>query len=333
MKNKRGFEIQFNWIFVLIAGAAILMFFTAVVVKQKSVSETSAKATVLRGVESIIIGAGVSTDTTNIVDIPNSDIQVRCGTISLGSLSKQYQNLILFAPSIIKGNKLITQTMPFSLPYRATNLLYLTSPQLRYIIIGSTQLAEEVNKSLPSSIKKEFYSSMPQIKNENNYRVRFVVFEDMIDLPESLERMPDSDVSALRVVGDNEKGTVEFYQKRGTLWLLKGSFVYIGKQSLIGAVYADTIDLYECSMKNTLLRLNFITKIQTERTNKLIELASSRRDLQCYQFYNKALTHLNSIYSESTTFPNIAVDAISDSAKSLANENKNAQVYSCASLY
>ena len=48
MKNKKGFEMQFNWIFVLVAGMVILLFFTMVVVEQKGVSETTAKATVLK---------------------------------------------------------------------------------------------------------------------------------------------------------------------------------------------------------------------------------------------------------------------------------------------
>ena len=67
--NKKGFEIQFNWIFVLVAGTAIILFFTVVVIKQKNVSETSTKATILKSMEAVITGASVSTDTTNIIDI------------------------------------------------------------------------------------------------------------------------------------------------------------------------------------------------------------------------------------------------------------------------
>src|SRR3989338_8645926 len=213
MMNKKAFEMQFNWIFVLVAGAAILLFFTVVVVKQRSVSETSTKTTVLKSIEAIITGASISTDTINIINIPSSDIEISCNRVSLGSLSRQYQSLILFAPSLVKGNRLITQTLAFSTPYRATNLLYITSPQLRYIIIGNTNLANEINKSLPSDLKKEFYQSVPQIKNLNNYKVRFIVFGDMVDFPKALEKMPDYDATAVRINGDNEKGIIEFYQK------------------------------------------------------------------------------------------------------------------------
>ncbi|MBS3114572.1 hypothetical protein J4448_05715 [Candidatus Woesearchaeota archaeon] len=333
MMNKKGFEIQFNWIFVLVAGTAIILFFTVVVIKQKNVSETSTKATILKSMEAVITGASVSTDTTNIIDIPNSDIEVDCGRVSIGGVSKQYQSLVLFAPSLIKGNKLITQTLAFSTPYRATNLLYITSPQMRYIIIGDSKLAKEINKSMPSELKKEFYQSMPEIKNMNNYKIRFVLFENLIDFPKALEKMPDSDVTAIKINGDSEKGIIEFWQKESNSWLSKGTSFYIGKQSLIGAIYADTLDVYECNMRNVFSRLNLVTKIYAERTKKLTQGATSGRQFQCNQFYSNALSQLNSIFAASSNFNKGNIDVIADSAKSLSSENKNAQIYSCTLIY
>lgn len=333
--DKKAFEIQFNWIFVLVAGAAILLFFTAVIVKQKNVAETSTKATVLKSIEAIISGTSASTDTTNIIDIPNSDIDIECNKVSVSGaerVSKQYQSLILFAPSLIKGNKLITQTLDFSIPYRITNLLYITSPQLRYVVIGTNDLASEINKSLPVELKKEVYQSMPEIKNLNNYKVRFVIFQDaMINLPKSLEKMQDSDVTAVKINGDIEKGEIEFWQKNGASWQSKGVSIYIGKQTLIGAVYADTLDMYECSMRNVFSRINLVTKIHTERTQKLIQLAVSNTD--CNQFYSNGLTHLNNIFTASLNFNKQNVDTISEYSKSLSDQNKNAQEYSCPLIY
>ena len=334
MTNKKAFEMQFNWLFVLVAGAAILLFFMVVVVKQKNVSETSTKATVLKSMEAIITGAGVSTDTINKIVIPNSDIEVSCGRISIGGVTKQYQNLILFAPGLIKGDRLITQTSSFSTPFRATNLLYMTSQQLRYIIIGDNSLAKEINRSLPSEIKKEFYISKPEIKNSNNYKVRFVIVGDMIEFPKALEKMPDADVTAVRINGDSEKGAIEFWQKEGNSWLSKGSSVYIGKSSLIGAVYADNPDLYECNMQNVFSRINLVTKIYAERTKILVQnSALSGRQVQCNQFYNNALAKLNSIFAASSSFNKENADAIVEHARSLTNENRNAQIYSCALIY
>ena len=334
MINKKAFEIQFNWIFILVAGAAIILFFTVVVVKQKSISDTSIKTTILKSIEAIITGASVSKDTINIIDIPSSDIKVSCGRITIDGTSKTYQNLILFAPSLIKGNKLTTQTLTFSVPYRATNLLYITSQHLRYIIIGDTTLAKEINKSLPSNLKKEFYKTEPQLKDSNDYKVRFIVFGNMINFPKSLGKMPDSDVSAVRVIGNDEKGTIELYQKDKDTWLLKDTSDYIGKQSLIGAIYADTIEVYECNMQNAFSRLNLVTRVYIDRTNQLIIAnAISERDIQCNQIYNNALVQLDIINDLSSNFNAHNIDILLDASNLLAIENKNAQINSCTLMY
>ena len=332
--NKKAFEVQFNWIFVLIAGAAILLFFTVIVIKQKGVAETSTKATILKSIEAIITGAGVSTDTTNIISIPSSDIDISCNRVSLGIVSKQHENLILFAPSLVKGDKLITQTMSFNVPYRATNFLFITSPQLRYIIIGSSSLAKEINRTLPSDLKKEFYPQIQEIKNSNNYRIRFIILSDMVEFPESLAKMPDFDVTAIKINGDIEKGTLEFWQKDRTSWQAKGSAPYIGKASLIGAVYTDDLEMYNCNMQNAFSRLNLVTKIYIDKTKKLVQKESvSASQIQCNQFYNNGLAQLSGIFSASSSFSHQNVNVISDSAKSLAGENKNAQIFSCTLIY
>lgn len=333
--KKKGFEIQFNWVFVLVAGAAILLFFTVFIYKQRTLSEVSTKTTILKSIEAIIIGAGVSIDTTRIVDVPNANIEVECNRVSIGGVSKQYQNLILFAPSLIKGDRLITQTLAFSLPYRATNLLYITSDKLRYIIIGDSEFAEEINKSLPTELKKEFYPSSTSVRNLNNYKVRFVVFENpMIDFPLALQNMQDSDVTALHISGDSKKGSIDFYGKNSNIWQLKGSSFYIGKQALIGAVYSDTNESYECNMKHVFARLKLITKIYKDKTQKLHGTAS----IQCQDFYNKALPLLEEIDTEALklekfTFDQATFDSLTSAAEQLNNENKEAQKSSCTLIY
>lgn len=332
MMNKKGFEIQFNWIFVLVAGAAILLFFAAIVVKQKSVSEASTKAIVLKSIDAIITGASVTTETTKREDIPYSEIGVECNRVTIGGVSKQYQNLILFSPGSIYGSKLLWQTASFSVPYRATNLLYITSPQIRYIIIGSSELAADINRSMSPDISKESYQSMPSIQNSNNYKVRFIIFGAMISLPGSLQKMPDSDVTAIKIDGDAKEGAIDFYQKNGNAWLLKGSSAYIGKQSLIGAAYSDTLEMYQCNMKNVFSKLNLVTRVYHGKISELINHLSSSQ-LACSQFYSKALSEFNKISSATSSFSKENMNIIADSAGSLDNINNDAKKFSCPLIY
>lgn len=332
--NKKAFEIQFNWLFVLVAGAAILLFFTFIIVKQKSISDISTKSIVLRSVEAIITGTIASTDTTNIVDIPKSEIEISCGRISLGTISKQYQSMALFAPGIISGNKLITQTSMFNAPYRALNLLYITSPDVRYILIGESALAKEINKSLPKDIRKEFYTStlIPSIRNQNNYKVRFIFFNDVNEkVLENFKAASDSDVTAIKVIGDGEnKGTIEFYQKNELSWEKLKAEPYLTKSLLLGAVYSDTPETYGCNANNTFARLRLITQIYSERATNLKDI----EDEQCRQIYETALDDLNDILMASSDFDKEGnIEIIAAAAKSLSAKNKEAQKSSCTLIY
>ncbi len=334
MTGKKGFEIQFNWMFILIAGAAILLFFTTLVIKQKDISSASLRSTTLKSVEAIIAGSSVSKETTNLLEMPDIGIEVECGRVSIEGISKQYQNLILFAPSLIKGSQFISQTSDFSNPYKATNLLYMTSSNVRYILVGNTELAKEINKSLPAYLKKEFYPVLPQLKGANNYKVKFIFFETIGDLPKFTESISNKDVAAIKIEGTQEKGIIYFYQRNSNSWELKGTSAYIGRQSLIGAVYSDSLKSYECSMENTFLRLNLVTQIYLGRTNELIQIGQSADYGQdCNFIYTDALIHLNSISAASSRFNKENIDELAASAKLLAENNKRAQLYSCPLIY
>src|SRR3989344_9700468 len=258
MRSKKAFEVQFNWVFVLIVGAAILVFFTAIAIKQKNVSEASAGVTVLKSMQAIVSSASVSTGTTKAVNIPNSKIEIGCNKISVGSASKQYGSLVLFAPNLVKGDKLITKTLPFSMPYRVTNFLYMTSPNVRYILVGDSELAKQANKSLPQELNKELHIAVPVPEDKNDHKVRFVFFGgvDAGALSE-FENMPDGDVTALEVSKiSNDYGRLNFYKKSSSSWEAHGSgSYYIGVNSLIGAIYSDELETYDCNMRNAFSRL------------------------------------------------------------------------------
>ena len=67
--EKRGqIEITFNWIYIVIAGAVILLFFFSLVVKQKQISEERLSNEVVQIMSSILTGAGVSEKTKNFID-------------------------------------------------------------------------------------------------------------------------------------------------------------------------------------------------------------------------------------------------------------------------
>ena len=340
MRNKRAFEIQFNWIFVLIAGAAILIFFASIIIKQKNISQTTSNIEMLKQMENIIAGASVSTDTIVPLEIPNFEIKISCNRVSVGLSSNQYQALILFAPTLIKGNKLVTQTQAFKEPYRSTNLLFITSTQVKYILVGGDVLFKEMNKTLPVELDKETFSlyDPSKIRNTNNYKVKLIFFNVNFpsSVPDSLAKMPDSDVTAIRVNGDIGKGTIDFYKKSDKVFTLTDNSAYIGKSSLIAAIYAENSELYKCNMNNVFSKNVLVTKVYK---GKIEEFVAQPTRPECRQIYTDSLPYLNKIESASSKLakaPKIEVqdiDEISSASEYLTIQNKEAQKFSCPMIY
>jgi hypothetical protein len=76
--NKKGFELQFHWIFVLIAGALILSFFFMVANKQKNLSQDRLQLTLATEIENIFTGAIISRGTAQKMPTPPQGITFEC---------------------------------------------------------------------------------------------------------------------------------------------------------------------------------------------------------------------------------------------------------------
>ena len=339
-KGRKGFEIQFNWIFVLVAGAAILLFFSLVAIKLKDISESSRQADIVKGIEAMITSASVSIDTTNVIEISDSEIKVDCTSISSGQITKQYQNLMIFSPSLIKGENIVVQTLAFIAPFRSSGLLFATSDKLKYVIVGTNALADEINKTLPKETNKEFIRAYPaSIRDSNAYRTRLVITDNIniqsANVPSPLEKMNDGDATAIKITGDTEKGILEFYGKQEERWVLKGTSQYMGKASMMAAVYADTKELYECGMKNAFSRHNLVSKIHIDRTQKLKDSITDPQE--CNDIYANSILYLNSISDASARLAAGIIPAnmqnLYEASVQLSAQNKEAQKFSCPLVY
>ena len=92
------------------------------------------------------------------------------------------------------------------------------------------------------------------------------------------------------------KGSIEFYQKNKDKLSRIAESQYITKSSLIGAVYSDTLETYECNMQNAFSRLNLVTKIYVDRTDKAMGFIKERDgNVQCLSYYENAKNHMNII--------------------------------------
>ena len=271
--KKSQVDIQFNWIFVMIAGFIILLFFIGIVTKQKDLSKmeiSSSKATELR---SIITAAQVSTDTKDVIDLPDIYIEFVCDANDVsqfrvqGAASINLPTEAVFSPDLIQGEKIITKAVDFSAPFKITNLLFLTSPDIRYIFVfESNDFAQSIFNKMPADIYKEqiIPSALQSIKNNKNYKVKFIFFDAVpSSVPQKLADMPNKDVSAITL--SQTSSVINFYKKQGAFFVLEGNSFHLADSMLSGAIFSENKEYYECAMRKVFRRFIIVSSIYAER--------------------------------------------------------------------
>lgn len=336
--------MQFNWLFVMIIGGIILVTFLGFAMKQRDVSEDLTKSSIASSLDAIISSAQSSSGEVSVIKVPDEEMTFECNRIAVGNAAKQYENLILFSPKTIKSDSIITQTMSLNIPFKTANLLFVTSPDVRYILVGDFRkdFTKWVKESMPKeAVVDAFYSNgisppplavekpFNEIENEKHSKVRFVVVAEtdpFSAVPSPFQDMEDKDVTKLVISGN---GDVNFYRKSGTGWAaasidLNPTHQYIN-ETVIGAIYSDDKEQYKCSMGNVKKRVQKVTDVYKKR---VVGFATGT----CGSAYTGVDTSLNTISSFALeTQPNIA--AMITAIRSIIAKNKELQISSCPLIY
>ncbi|MCB9362470.1 hypothetical protein H6504_03460 [Candidatus Woesearchaeota archaeon] len=358
MMSKAQIQVQFNWIFVLIVGGMIVLFFTNVVNTQQDISEKKIAVTVINDLETVATGAGVSKGTSQVLNKPDIDLEFDCNycdcNFNMKESAKSFGDMVIFAPNRIEGRKMVAWTKDWNAPYRIVNFLYLTGPQvIYYIISGPTapeiQFRSFINESLPSSIITEYGGNVGTIIN-NNYPIVKVVYLTCPTLgPLDAVFKTDAnhfknwgiereDLTAVCIDGDNapfyDRGDMAFFKAVNSFgnweWELENvSMEFVGDESIFAGIFAHDFDLYYCNMRNAYDRMNLITEIYEARTTRL-------SGTNCMTLYNQSGILLEYLKVESAAISADPTYSFSDFYlyhKNITSLNMQLQIKSCPSLY
>ncbi|TKJ17386.1 hypothetical protein CEE44_02525 [Candidatus Woesearchaeota archaeon B3_Woes] len=333
---------------ILIIGGIILMFFISIVQKQKEFSEDSISSTIQTDLQSIFSSSYVSTGTSSVVEIPNKKIQFGCEGFRVGNqFAARFP--YAFAPDSIESdrNTVSVYAHDWSVPYRVTNFLYVTSPEVRYIIDDDvTDLANALFDLLPPKyIVKDGQSKLFISKekgsvsgDKNNYKVRVIYFSDPVTFNpgSTFGDTKEEDISAVYItpgcVSDpaDERmdcnGGLEFFNYNEASWVSESTY-YVGKASLLAAVFSENKEIYDCGMNNAFYRLQNITKVYEDRTTTLRDGYVSG---VCYNSLDNALNDIGDIATAASeqSYPNVRIWA-----DSLSTNNGITLANSCPAVY
>ncbi|MEK6809310.1 MAG: hypothetical protein AABY40_01420, partial [Nanoarchaeota archaeon] len=204
--KKAQMEVTFNWVYILIAGTVILLFFVGLVTRQKTISEERLSGEVVDVMSSILVGAGVSEKTKNFIDasgLADYTLYFQCvdGVSEFGIKDQpaRTQNSIdpLFAPKEIMSSRIVTWSLPYAMPFKVMDFLFVIPSTIKYYIMGND--AEFVKEFLNSTegIERVYVSGLSQIEPEENLQVRIIDTSGTIipgsSVPAQLQQFEDEE--------------------------------------------------------------------------------------------------------------------------------------------
>lgn len=302
VRSKTGqMTLSFNWIFVLIAGSMILLFFVGIIVKQKSVSEQKLNFDVVTVMDSILTGSTVSERTINFVDISGlagfelyfdcelddgggyDDLFAQYG-ISGSTASSELPMQVLFAPKTMEGTEMITWSLPYNMPFKVMDLLMVTSTSVKYYVIGgeNTEFRTDLENAT-DGFTIEFISDVSEISPPGDlYHVRIIDLSGntLIDngaVPDSLVNAEPGVVSGILV--SQTLASVDYFVQDGDNWnklTSSGSVPIINTgledkdAALYGALFSSDDESYKCNMMKAFKRYYLLTQLYQEKLDEMI---------------------------------------------------------------
>ena len=280
--KKAQLDVSFNWIYILIAGAVILLFFTGIIVRQKAASEKQLSTEVVRIMESIFTAAGVSEKTKNSID--TSGLAEYTLTFSCAEGVGEYgirdgsmvQNAIepIFSPAELQGSRLSLWSLPYKLPFKILDFLFVTSENTKYYLLGSDPfITEFINETAADEkihfrISAERIAGPEQMERGNYFQVRVVDFTAAVregaEVPNRLQEMDDGKVTAVAFTGNQ----VDYYQKEGAAWKKTTPaplpIISLGGErdaAKYAAIFSGSDQIYQCNMQKAFRRLKLLNEV------------------------------------------------------------------------
>ena len=271
--GKKGFELQFHWIFILIAGGLILAFFFSVATKQKSISQEKLELTLATDIENILAGAIASRGTAQELPVPPQGMAFECTEgcecrFRIERAAKNFGDKPIFAPAFLKDKDLTVWALEMKMPYRVTNFLYITNPNIKYYFVyneESKQFLEQITKGIPPLIQYEKITQqqMTSVKEEGYQHTKFILLNtEPTTLHDSFKK---TGTSAIKI---DDKG-ITFYEKDGTKFKKVKYLSYAGMPTLYAAIFAEDYTMYECGLKTAFRKLGYLGQLYGERTKEL----------------------------------------------------------------
>jgi len=312
MKNKRGFEFSFGWIFSVVVGAVIIALAIYAATKlgnQESTIATSSSAKQFSILTSSF-ETGLEEDKPDSISFPSESIIFNECSLA-GNFGKQkisvadssspdkigiaasISSKYYFSENEVKGKRMLVWSKPIMLPFKTADVMYIWSEDDRYCFIDTPKLIED---------------NLDRLRRNNPLINQTIIFATSFDKDNLCKKAVDV------CFGGSTNCNINVMEDRVRK---NGKEVYYGVTNedytlLYAAIFSEP-DIYECQLKRLM-----------ERTTSLALLYESKSEMLgsqgCGSSLQSSLTQyaiLTSEYNDSKDISSVLI-----SAKELGVENE-----------
>jgi hypothetical protein len=291
--TKKGELFHFNWIFVSIAGAIILIFFITFALQYKGLKDEQASYESLALVDDALNALKSSSySTVKEINVPLT-ITFNCDSIEINKIS-QSTNKFIFAPKEV-SNTFVTWSNPLILPYKVTNLYYIIGKTDKFYLVYDQNSAEYVNQLIqeaPTVIQSHL---KPISADKTPKDGKLIYFTSNAPAIQTQVTILDGDI--------------------GTITLVKDKKYFFNKEMLYAAIFSDN---YHCQSQDLITYIKESSKVYLAKATILKQQTSCD--------YTKIISKL-------TEFSTSNEATLANLAKEIDVENKDLSSRNCPTLY
>jgi hypothetical protein len=330
--NKKAFiETQLNWIYILVVGTLILVFFIMIAKKYMTNQEIKINANVLEQLDTTILGASQAAKAANKINIEDTAVTFECScaknkqneltnncksTIEIGDngIAKDTAFIPIFSPKKIENSQLITWTLDWSFPFKISNLLYITRDDAYYYFVtdgkdNSKEFAQQLYDLMEETqfLNVKILQSSEvasEVYPDNIYLLRFIYVSESDAQPSWIKKIQDEKEARninIITIKPVESGSFSYTKIKENNKLEKnikqgdGGY-YLDIPSLIGAVFSEDETVYRCNLLKAFKRYQYISHLYGYRAEVLANTKDALGNnplSHCSSYYNEALNNLN----------------------------------------
>jgi hypothetical protein len=289
---KKGIDIQLTWIFVLITGAVIFVFFMTVVSKQKEIAEDKTSLAVKSKLASVMLVASVGSHAFNTFDAASIPVEFSCtdpetAAFRIGKRGASDQlNGIVFTQSRLQGDALYAWSLDWLLPYRAATFLLVANERTKFIFYKATpsdSFMDWLLADFPGQVPKSVITSPTDTALGSSGFDTYVIVQKAGN-----ELNPTHDFSRFTLSRERiyiltitpnvnrEFGEIGFKQLRSPNTAeTDGPGYYYRKEMLYGALFSPELPMFRCMMQRSFVRAKAVTELNYRRVGEIHDNATS----------------------------------------------------------